>query len=140
MARLSGRTVGEILGNVPAAALNFARERGVTVVLKDAHTVVASPDGELYVCAAGNAGLSKGGSGDALAGIIGALLTQNRSRLGRDVSAAEVAAAGVYLHAAAADLAAEELGEYGPLASDVIEKIPFVTKDFSDSRTRISSV
>jgi hypothetical protein len=66
--------------------------------------------------------MAKGGNGDVLAGIVGALLTQNRGRLGRGVTAAEVAAAGVLLHAAAGDLAAAELGEYGVLASDVIEK------------------
>ncbi len=135
MARLCGRSVPELLANLPEAALTFARERGVTVVLKDAHTVIASPEGELYICAAGNAGMAKGGSGDVLAGIIGSLLTQNRGHLGADLTAAEVAAAGVYLHAAAGDLAAAELGEYGVLASDLIERIPLVCKDFSDSRT-----
>ena len=138
MARLCGRSVSEILANLPETALTFARERGVTVVLKDAHTVIASPEGELYICTAGNAGMAKGGSGDVLAGIIGSLLTQNRRRIGVDLTAAEVAAAGVYLHACAGDLAAAELGEYGVLASDVIERIPLVCKEFSDSGTRMN--
>ena len=137
MARLCGKTAPEILANLPEVARTFARERGVTVVLKDAHTVVASPAGELYICAAGNAGMAKGGSGDVLAGIVGSLLTQNRRRLGVDLTTARVAAAGVYLHAAAGDLAAADLGEYGLLASDLIERIPLVCKGFSDSRTWI---
>lgn len=138
MSRLCGRAVPAILANLPEAALHFARERGVTVVLKDAHTVVASPDGELFLCTAGNAGMAKGGSGDALAGIIGALLAQNHRRLGHDLTVAEVAAAGVYLHARAGDLAAAERGEYGMLPSDLIETLPAVTKALSDSATRIS--
>lgn len=142
MARLTGRTVGEILSDLPAAACGLARERGVTVVLKDAHTVVASPDGDLYLCAAGNAGLAKGGSGDALAGILGSLLTQSRHRLSPDsdspLTVSHVAAAGVFLHAAAADAAAARLGEYALLATDVIEALGEVTAGLSDSRTRIS--
>ena len=100
--------------------------------------MVASPEGQLYICIAGNAGLAKGGSGDALAGIIGALLTQNRHRLGQEITVAEVVAAAVYLHAAAADLAADAVGEYSMTAGDVIEKISMVCKDFSHSRTRMT--
>lgn len=137
MSRLSGVSVGEILADPVSAAADFARERGVTVVLKDAHTVIASPEGQVFICAAGNAGMAKGGSGDALAGIIGALLAQNRHRIEGDLTAAEVAAAGVYLHGRAGDMTAEELGEYGMLASDLIERIPLVCKEFSDSRTRL---
>ena len=137
MSRLSGLSVAEILSNPVSVAVDFARKRGVTVVLKDAHTVIASPEGQIFICAAGNAGMAKGGSGDALAGIIGALLAQSRHRLGCDLTAAEVAAAGVYLHARAGDLTAEALGEYGMLASDLIERIPLVCKGFSDSRTRL---
>lgn len=140
MSRLCGLPVGEILRDLPSVALDFARKRGVTVVLKDAHTVIASPDGNLYICISGNAGLAKGGSGDVLAGIIGALLIQNRARLNGDVSPSEIAAAGVYLHAAAADLAVQDRGEYGLLATDVIDKIPLVCKDFSDSRTKMGRI
>ena len=66
------------------------------------------------------------------------VLAQNRTRIGIDLTTAEIAAAGVYLHAKAGDLTAEELGEYGILASDLIERIPLVCKDLSDSRTRLS--
>ena len=138
MSRLCGKSVPNILADLPGVALDLARTRGVTVVLKDAHTVIASPDGRLFICAAGNAGMAKGGSGDVLAGIIGALLAQNRYRIGQDLTVTEIAAAGVYLHAKAGDLAARDLGEYGMLPSDLIERLPLVCKDFSDSRTVIS--
>lgn len=137
MARMSGLRVPEILQDLPGVARSFAREKGITVILKDAHTAIASPDGELYLCVAGNAGMAKGGSGDVLAGVVAALLTQNRHRLGRDVSVAEVAAAAVYLHAKAGDLAAAQKGEYGLLATDVIEYLPAVCRELSDSRTSL---
>ena len=62
----------------------------------------------------------------------------DQMRLKVDLTAAEIAAAGVYLHAKAGDLAAAELGEYGMLPSDLIDRIPLICKDLSDSRTVIS--
>ena len=140
MSRLCGKSVPDILADPVRVALAYAREKGVTVVLKDAHTVVASPEGEVFICAAGNAGMARGGSGDVLAGVIGSLLAQNRHRIGVDLTVSEIAAAGVYLHARAGDRVAEEIGEYGMLPSDLIERIPLVCKDFSDSRTVIQTV
>ena len=139
MSRLCGKSVPAILADPAGVALEFAKTWGVTVVLKDAHTVIASPLGELFVCAAGNAGMATGGSGDALAGIIGSLLAQNRTRIGIDLTAAEIAAAGVYLHAKAGDLAARELGEYGMLPSDLIDRLPIVSRDFSHSTTVVET-
>ena len=137
MSRMCGKAVSEILSHPVEVAKAFAATWGVTVVLKDAHTVIASPDEDVYICTAGNAGMATGGSGDALAGVIGSLLAQNRHRIGDDVTVAAVAAAGVYLHAKAGDLAAEELGEYGMLPGDLIERLPLVCKGFSDTRTRV---
>ena len=140
MSRLCGKPVPRILAAPVEVAKEFAATWGVTVVLKDAHTVIASPDGEVFICAAGNAGMATGGSGDALAGVIGSLLAQNHHRIGADLTVAEIAAAGVYLHGAAGDLAAEEIGEYGMLPSDLIERLPLVCKGFSDTGTRIGRV
>ena len=137
MSRLCGKPVPEILSAPVEVAKEFAATWGVTVVLKDAHTVIASPEGEVFICAAGNAGMARGGSGDALAGVIGSLLAQNRHRIGVDLTVTEIAAAGVYLHAKAGDLAAEEIGEYGMLPGDLIERIPLVCKGFSETGTKI---
>jgi NAD(P)H-hydrate epimerase len=138
MSRLCGKSVPAILADPTGVALEFARTWGVTVVLKDAHTVIASPTGELFICAAGNAGMATGGSGDALAGIIGSLLAQNHTRIGTDLTVAEIAAAGVYLHAKAGDLAALELGEYGMLPGDLIDRIPLACRDLSHSTTIVN--
>ena len=72
---------------------------------------------------AGNPGLSRGGSGDVLTGIIAAFAAQG-------LEPVDAAAAGVFVHGAAADLTAERLSEKGMLPSDVIEKLSFVFKNW----------
>lgn len=134
MARLTGLSVSDVLRDLPRVAAEFAALHGVTVVLKDAHTVIAAPDGTLYISAAGNAGMATGGTGDALAGVIGSLLVQSSARLSAgELSVVDVAAAGVYLHGAAGDLCATRLGELGMLPSDLIRALPDVTRELSHS-------
>ncbi len=135
MARLTGLSVPSILADPLAAARDLAARRGVTVVLKDAHTVIAAPNGRFCVCRAGNAGMATGGSGDVLAGILGSLLTQRRHALADVEAFAETVAAGVYLHAAAGDAAAATVGEYALVAGDIAEGITAVTAPLSDTRS-----
>lgn len=137
MARLCGCTTAEVTADILGTAVCFAQKHGVVVVLKDAHTVIAAPDGTCLLCTAGHAGMATGGAGDVLAGIIGSLLSQARGRIGESLTVAEVAAAGVYLHALAGEAAASHLGEYACTAGDLVEHIAAVTKDFSDSRTKV---
>jgi NAD(P)H-hydrate epimerase len=99
-------------------ARRFARERGVFVVLKGARTVIARPDGLLAICPTGNPGMATAGTGDALTGMIVGLLAQA-------VPAWEAACAATYLHGLAGDLAAQELGQAGMLAGDLIDHIPY---------------
>lgn len=120
LARLSGLTVAETASDRLTAAVNLAREYGVTVVAKGVPNFVAG-SGRAYIIPAGNPGLSRGGSGDVLAGIIAAFRAQG-------LSAVDSAALGVFIHGAAADIAAEELSETGMLPSDVIERLSFVFK------------
>ena len=133
MSRLCGLPVTDILRDPLSVACDYAKAHGVTVALKDAHTVIASPDGGVFICAAGNAGMAKGGSGDVLAGIIGSLLAQCHGRM----STTEIAAAGVVLHAMAGDTAASLYGEYAMTPSDMIDALATVTRTLSDSRTPI---
>ena len=91
----------------------FAQRYGVVVVLKGANTAVAMPDGKLFFNVTGNPGMATAGSGDVLTGLLLALLAQG-------YTSAEAALVGVYLHAAAADAAAQALGNPLPLvASDI---------------------
>ena len=142
MSRLTGLAVSEILADPVGVARTYAETAGVTVVLKDAHTVVAAPDGQVFICAAGNAGMATGGSGDVLAGMVGSLLGQVRRRLlalddADGLTVAEAVAAGVYWHAAAGDAAALRVGEYGMMAGDMVEMIAVSARDMSLSGTVI---
>ena len=117
MARLSGHTTAEIQSDRVGHARAFAERHHVHLVLKGAATVVASPDGTVFVNPTGNAGMAAGGMGDVLTGIIAGLITQ-----GAAVGLA--ARAGVYLHGAAADRLAEQKAAVGYLATEVMHAIP----------------
>jgi hydroxyethylthiazole kinase-like uncharacterized protein yjeF len=103
------------------AARDAAQRWGQVVVLKGARTVVAEPDGSLVVMPFENPALASGGTGDVLAGIIGALLAQG-------LETGPAARLGVYLHGLAGDLVRERLGDAGLLASDLPEAVPIVRK------------
>jgi len=107
------------------AARDFARTHGCVLVLKGHGTVTASPEGECWICGAGNPGMAKGGSGDVLAGMIAGLLGQ-KHLLGEHTKVAEMVACGVYYHAQAGDACAEKLGEYAMTPGDMIQALPQV--------------
>lgn len=104
-----------------AKARAFAVRFGSVVVLKGANTAVCSPDGKVYFNPSGNAGMAKGGSGDALTGIITGLLAQGME----PVSAAVL---GVFAHGLAGDLTAERSGMDGMLPGDLIDDLPLAWK------------
>lgn len=99
----------------------FASLHQVYVVLKGAHTVIASPGGECYFNMTGNPGMAKGGSGDVLTGIIAALLASGHAPL-------DAALVGVYAHGLAGDYAAEMQGMRGTRAGDIADKLGLVWK------------
>ncbi|MBO4950254.1 MAG: NAD(P)H-hydrate dehydratase [Clostridia bacterium] len=111
-ARLCRKSVSEVQSDRINLAKEFAKEYGCVVVLKGAGTVIASPDGRLAINTSGNPGLSKGGSGDVLAGLISSLVCQG-------VEAFKAAVISVYLHGKAADILKEKIGEYGLIPSDL---------------------
>lgn len=102
-------------------AQELAGRHGIVLVLKGAHTAICSPDGKLFFNCTGNPGMAKGGSGDALTGIITSLRAQGLDPL-------SAALLGVYAHGRAGDLAAEQLNMDGMLPSDLIEQLPKVWK------------
>jgi ADP-dependent NAD(P)H-hydrate dehydratase / NAD(P)H-hydrate epimerase len=110
-ARLLGTSAAAVEADRPAAASALQRQRGGVVVLKGAGSLVAGPAG-VAVCPYGNPGMASGGMGDALSGILGALLAQG-------VALDDAARLGVLVHARAADLAARDGGERGLLAADL---------------------
>lgn len=112
MARLCGLTTAEVNAGREGIAAGYARAEDCVVVLKGHRTIVAGPDGEVFVNPTGNPGLSRGGSGDILAGMIAGLAAQGLSPL-------DAAVCGVWLHGAAADQCAKRLGQYGMLPHDI---------------------
>lgn len=113
MGRLVGKTAKEVQARRWELAGSFAAEHDVVLVLKGAGTVVTDKSGKLRINSTGNPGMAKGGMGDVLTGMIGALLAQ-----GLDACAA--ACAGVFLHGLAGDIARERHGERSMQASDLI--------------------
>ncbi len=98
-------------------ARESARKSGRIVVLKGYHTVVASPDGKIYVNKTGNPGMATGGSGDILTGVIAAMLGQKAEPF-------QAACFGVFIHGLAGDLARKEKGEISLVAGDILNALP----------------
>lgn len=117
MARLVKSTPKEVNQNRAEIAADFAKRYGVVTVLKGAGTIIASPDGRVMINRTGNSGMATGGSGDALAGMTGSLSAQGAKPF-------DAAAAAVYLHGLAGDIAAEKLGRISMLPTDLINEIP----------------
>ena len=97
-------------------AIDVSKLYNITIVLKGHYTMTVRPDSKVYVNSSGNAGMATPGSGDVLTGIISALIAQ-------DYPADWSAVLGVYLHGLAGDLAEQEQGTYGMVASDIVNNI-----------------
>ena len=123
--RISGYPREDMSADIPRYAQKISEKFGCVCVLKDHRTAVADGTYGVYRNETGNSGMATAGSGDVLAGIIGGLLAQNRSGA---LSLAQVATLGVYLHGKAGDHAAERLGEYSLMASDIIDCLPYAIK------------
>ncbi|HJQ23865.1 MAG TPA: NAD(P)H-hydrate dehydratase [Blastocatellia bacterium] len=113
MARLTGKTIDDVIHHRVEVARDFAAAHQVILVLKGSRTLIAAPDAEVYVNPTGNAGMATGGTGDVLTGVIAGLLAQKPD----DPLAATIAA--VYLHGLAGDLAATRFGTRAMIATDI---------------------
>ncbi|MBR5485254.1 MAG: NAD(P)H-hydrate dehydratase [Oscillospiraceae bacterium] len=112
--RLCSKSISEIKKDRISIAKNFAEENGVILVLKGANTIVASPDGMIYVNQSGCPGLAKAGSGDVLTGIIASFAAQG-------IPAFAAAVCGVYIHGLSAQLCSKRLSEYGMQPIEMLE-------------------
>lgn len=122
MSRLIGKSVDEIAHDRFNIARRFAKEYEVSLVLKDAKSIVTNGGDRTYINLAGNNGMSTGGSGDVLAGIIAGMLAG-----GLDLF--EAAQIGTYVHCLAGDAAAGKKGKYAMLASDIISSLGEIMRD-----------
>lgn len=116
MARLIHKEINYIQANRKSVAAGVAKKYNIVVVLKGANTVVASPDGEIFVNNTGNPGMASGGTGDVLTGMITSLAGQGYAPF----NAAKFA---VYLHGLAGDIAASEKTEASLRAQDILDNI-----------------
>lgn len=118
MARLVKKTAMQVQSDRLGEALALAKQTGAVVVLKGAGTIIALPDGRAFINPTGNSGLASGGTGDALAGLIGGLLAQG-------ATPENAAIAGVYIHGLTADIYAGKHGDPRSLiASDILGLLP----------------
>ncbi len=119
MSRLTGLSIEEVQSRRLGVARDSAMSWQKTIVLKGACTIIASPDGQASVNPAINPGLASGRTGDVLAGAIAGLVAQG-------LSLRDAAVAGVFLHSQAGEMAGNEMGNAGMLASDLLPLLLFV--------------
>jgi len=129
MSRLTGLSIAEIQANRLEVARNLAREHELIVVLKGHRTLIAAPDGTVWVNPTGNPGMATGGTGDILTGMVAGLIAQHPQH------ALEATALAVYLHGLAGDLASESVGENSLVATDLVRFLP---QAFEQTRNRKS--
>jgi ADP-dependent NAD(P)H-hydrate dehydratase / NAD(P)H-hydrate epimerase len=123
MARLLGTTIPEVQKDRVNTAASAAKKWNTVVLLKGSHTVIAAPDGQVFINTTGNPGLAKGGSGDVLTGLLAGLIAQFGT-----ADFPRIIALGAYLHGLAADLLIESTEPSGILASEVAHAIPFARR------------
>ena len=117
MARLTGKSTAAVNADRVQSARSFALEHRCHVILKGARTVIATASGTVFINPTGNPGMASGGMGDALAGILAALL-------GQGLAPEDAMRLGVYLHGFVGDRIAATKGGIGLIASDIIEGLP----------------
>ncbi|MCL2244033.1 MAG: NAD(P)H-hydrate dehydratase [Treponema sp.] len=113
----TGFSVADILDDITGTAIKFSTDFNVVTLLKDAHTIIANPDGVYYFNTTGNNALSKAGTGDVLTGMIAGFIAQ-----GSDIFTASVL--GAYFHGKSGEAAAMNMSHYSVTASDIIKNIP----------------
>lgn len=124
MARLSGTTSKEVQSDRINYAQQFAKKHRCYLILKGARSIVATPKGNICINPTGNPGMSSGGMGDVLTGVIASLISQK-------YSIEDSCILGTFIHGLAADLIAERKGQVGITATDVANTIPEAIKQIS---------
>jgi NAD(P)H-hydrate epimerase len=126
MSRLMGKSVADIQKDRIGCARSFAQDHGVHLVLKGNRTIIAFPDGAVWINTTGSPAMSTGGTGDVLTGMVAGLVAQFPNQLETALLAA------VYLHGRAGELGAAELGEKPLIATDLFRYFPEAMREIAD--------
>jgi NAD(P)H-hydrate epimerase len=131
MARLVGLSSKEVQKDRITIARDFAQTHGCYLVLKGMRSLIAEPEGNVFINPTGNAGMASGGMGDVLTGMIPGFIAQSY-----DIATSIKLA--VFMHGLAGDLVAFEKGPVGLIAGDLVNEIPRVLKVFMDGKLPLS--
>ncbi len=124
MARLLKKDIAYLREDIAEKAAEFSNKYNVYLVLKGARTLIACPNGLIYINTTGNPGMATPGSGDVLTGIAA-------SFIGQKIEIINALRTAVYVHGLAGDIASEILGEYSMIAGDIIKYLPDAIMDCS---------
>jgi NAD(P)H-hydrate epimerase len=130
MSRLAGISTHDVQADRVGCARSFAADRNVCVVLKGDRTVIAFPDGRVWINPTGSPSMATGGTGDVLTGMIAGLLAQFPNDAERAILAA------VWLHGRAGEIGAEQIGEKSFIATDLLRFLPEAMRDVSNIERR----
>jgi hydroxyethylthiazole kinase-like uncharacterized protein yjeF len=122
MARLMGSTPKEVQEDRIGISRKFSQSHRIHLVLKGYRTLIATPNGEIFINPTGNPGMASGGTGDVLTGMIGGLISQGFDQL----TSLQIS---VFLHGLAGDRVAQAKGEKSLVATDIIEEIPILLQE-----------
>ncbi len=123
MARLTGKSVAEVQSDRIASARELATGRGAHVILKGQRTLLAFPDGRVWINPTGSPALAKGGTGDVLTGLVAGMLAQFPEQVEQAIASA------VYLHGLSGELGAREFGDKSLLATDLLRVLPAAIRE-----------